>query len=73
MTTLKKRINISVPKSLEDILNKMSNEEGVPVATKALELLKIAVELEEDAYFEKITLDRGSKDSKYIPHDKIWN
>ncbi len=73
MTTLKKRINISVSDSIDKALIKLSKRDEVPVATKVSELLKMALEIEEDFYFEKIALERDPKDSIYIPHEEVWN
>ncbi|MBU4536539.1 hypothetical protein KJ603_00680 [Patescibacteria group bacterium] len=73
MTTLKKRINISVSDPVNKALMELSKRDEVPVATKVGELLKIALEIEEDFYFEKIASKRDPKDSIYIPHEEVWN
>jgi len=48
MTTTKKRVNISLSAPLENILAKLAKRDQVPQATKAAELIRIGVEIEED-------------------------
>ena len=73
MTTTKKRLNITLSKQLNDILLKLSKRDEVPQATKATELLRMAVEMEEDYYFDKIASKRDTRDAKFISHDEAWN
>lgn len=73
MATNKKRINISVPKDLELILKELAERDDVPVATKALELMKIGVEIDEDEIWDKIASERDTKDAKFISHKEFWS
>lgn len=72
MPTTKQRINICVPPYLNTALKKLSRKENVPVATKALELLKNALEMEEDKIFNHIAAGRDTQTAKYITHDELW-
>ena len=72
ITTNKKRINLSVSEDIDSILKTLAQRDNVPVATKTLELLKEAIEIEEDVILEKIANERNTKDSKYISHEKAW-
>jgi len=72
MPTLKKRINISLPSYLEESLNFIAARDGVPVATKALEFLKEAMELHEDMSLNAIAEKRDTKDAKFLSHNEIW-
>ncbi|MBU4480498.1 hypothetical protein KKG48_03615 [Patescibacteria group bacterium] len=72
MSTIKKRINISISKSLDDILIKLSKRDQVPQATKACELLQLAVEMEEDSYFNKIASKRLKESTGFVSHEEAW-
>ncbi len=48
MATTKNRINISLSPSVDRILSWLSRRDNMPRATKAADLLRIALELEED-------------------------
>lgn len=72
MSTTKKRINISIPKSLDYALERLSKRDQVPQATKAAELLRLAVEIEEDQVWNEIASKRDIPKSKFISHKKAW-
>lgn len=42
------------------------------VSSKAVELIRLALEIEEDRYFAKIAEERDVKGVKYISHDDFW-
>lgn len=73
MSTTKKRINISISKSLDEALGKLSKRDQVPQATKAAELLRLAIEIEEDQIWDEIASKRDTKKAKFISHKKAWN
>lgn len=72
MPTLKKRINVSVSEEVEKALNRLAKRDHVPVATKALELLTEALELEEDRVLEAIANEREAMGGKFISHKDVW-
>jgi hypothetical protein len=72
MATNKKRINISLPKDMEIALNILAESEGVPIATKAVQLLADALELLEDQVLIDIAEERDTPDAEFIPHDEFW-
>ena len=73
MPTTKHRINITTDKQTEKFLSWAAERDNMPVATKAAELLRIALELEEDEYFGKIATERlAMKNVKYVPHELAW-
>jgi predicted DNA-binding protein len=73
MPTSKKRINISLPNDVHILLQELSARDDVPQATKALELLKMAMDIEEDAYLSELGEERLKKTKKYISHKKFWS
>jgi len=72
MPTSKKRINISLPKDIEQALQYLADRDDEPQATKALNLIRIAIEIDEDEVFDKIAKARDTKDTKFISHKKAW-
>ena len=72
MATTKYRINVSLPENLEMALFELARRDKVPRATKAMELLKLAVEIEEDQIWDTMAQKRDTKKAKYISHDKVW-
>ncbi len=72
MAITKKRINISIPKSLDYALGRLSRRDQIPQATKAAELLRFAVEIEEDRVWDEIASKRDIKKAKFISHKNAW-
>jgi hypothetical protein len=72
MTTIKKRINISVSKDVDDALGKLAKRDQVPQATKAEHLIRIALELEEDQVLNDIAEKREGKKSSFVAHTYAW-
>ena len=73
MTThLKKRVNITTDAAIESALIAAAKRDGVPVTTKATELLRLALELEEDLSLVSIAEHRAKNKPKYIAHDAAW-
>jgi len=44
----------------------------MPTASKAAELLQMAIEIEEDQVLDGIASKRDTKNAKFIPHNKAW-
>ncbi len=72
MTTTKRRINITADKDIENALVLSAKKSGVPVAAKAVELLRNALELEEDLAWGAIVKERTSKKVKLLTHKQVW-
>lgn len=73
MTTTKDRINITADSETKLALSRAAKREKVPVATKAAELIRIGLSLEEDIYLAKVAERReGSHKGRYITHEKVW-
>lgn len=74
MPTTKKRLNITLPEDLEEMLMKLSKRDKVPVATKAVQLIHLAMEIEEDDYFTEVAERRlKNKKAKYVSHQQVWS
>ena len=72
MATAKKRINISLAKDTETALKEIAKRDQVPVATKAEEMMRFGLELEEDIALGQFATERDTKDARYISHEEVW-
>jgi hypothetical protein len=68
----KKRISISADKDIEEALTQAAKRDGVLVTTKATELLRLALELEEDMALAYLAEQRLAKKAKPLTHDQVW-
>lgn len=72
MPTSKKRMNLSLPPDLERTLARLAERDNVPQATKAIYLLRLALEIEEDDMLDALASERDVPGVKFIPHAKAW-
>ncbi|OGL77409.1 hypothetical protein A3E97_00280 [Candidatus Uhrbacteria bacterium RIFCSPHIGHO2_12_FULL_47_12] len=72
MPTAKYRIHVSVPRDVEMALQRLAKRDDVPCASKALELIKAALELEEDQVWNRLAIKRDTKKAKFVSHEKVW-
>jgi hypothetical protein len=68
----KKRISITADHDVENALHFLATRDRVPVTTKATELLRTIIELEEDFTLTSLAESRSRTKAKYIPHEKVW-
>ncbi len=71
MATTKRRVNVSLPKQTDTALKKLAMRDDVPEATKALELIQIALEIEEDEILDSLAGARSGKGT-FASHDDAW-
>lgn len=72
MTTIKKRINLSIGEDVEKMLGMLAKRDRVPQATKATELLRLALEIEEDKIWAEFAEKRDRKGVRFVLHEKAW-
>lgn len=72
MATTKKRINISIGSDIEKMLGMLAKRDSVPQATKVTELLRVALELEEDRVWAAVAETRDTKKARFVSHEKAW-
>lgn len=72
MPTQKQRINLTVSKDLNKVLVALAKRDHTTVATKAIDLVRVALEIEEDVQLLAIAKERASQRGKAISHDKAW-
>ena len=73
MATSKKRINVSLPKDIEIILKELAIRDDVPQATKATQLIRAAIEIDEDIILDALASERDTKDAKFYSHKEAWS
>ena len=73
MPTIKRRINITTDRDVEKSLFAAAKRDRVPVASKAAELLRLALELEEDLALNALAEERlFNKKIKWVSHKETW-
>ena len=72
MATTKKRINITLSPDVEKMISKIALRDKKPQATKAAELLELAIQIEEDEVWEKLAKKRDTRKARFLPHHEIW-
>ena len=72
MATTKKRVNISLSSEMERALTRIAKRDGVPEATKAVELLRVAFEIEEDVVLDRLAGERLKTMKKTLTHKEVW-
>lgn len=72
MPTLKSRINITLPEDVREALSSLAKRDSMPEATKAARLLELALELEEDLFWNNMAEKRDVKHAKYVSHARAW-
>jgi hypothetical protein len=72
MSTTKSRINISLPDDLKMALLIIAKRDQMPAATKAMRLMEIGMESEEDEVWDKIAASRDLKDTRFYPHSEVF-
>ena len=72
MPTTKYRVNLSVSPDLKHALVKLAKRDFTSVATKTVDLVRTALEIEEDAALLKLAEERETKKGKYLSHKAAW-
>ena len=72
MPTTKKRINITAPKILEDALQELARRDEISVSGKAAELLRHAIETEEERVWDSLASTRDTKKARFMSHNRAW-
>jgi hypothetical protein len=72
MPTIKRRINVTLPKTIDIVLTRAARRDGVPTATKAVELLQMALEMEEDLVWDKRASVRDAAHARFVSHPAAW-
>lgn len=60
------------PEDLYNALESLAERDGKSVSFKAVELIQMAIEIDEDDILNAIAEERDTDDSKFISHDEAW-
>jgi len=72
MPTDKKRIYVTLPQDTEHALYALAQRDATAPATKAAELIKLALEIFEDDMLEKIASARDRQKTDVLSHEEAW-
>lgn len=72
MATIKPRINITLSRENKEFLSVLAERDQVPTATKAAELLRTALELEEDIVLDELSSKRDTNKATFVSHEEAW-
>lgn len=72
MPTTKKRIQISLSPHMEKAIKTLAGRDAVPEATMAADLLRRALEAEEDEIWDALASQRDTKRARFISHKNAW-
>jgi len=72
MPTTKKRINITAPRIIDEALQKLASRDEMSVSGKAAELLRHAIETEEERVWDALARTRDTKSARFTSHDRAW-
>ena len=72
MPTIKQIINITADTDMESSLRRAAKRDKMSVSSKAVELIRFALELEEDLYLGKIAEKRAKEKVTYVSHETAW-
>jgi len=72
MSTQKSRLNISLPDDIKKALLSIAKRDQMPAATKAVRLMEIGMEIEEDEVWNEIATSRDNKDTIFHPHFTVF-
>jgi len=72
MPTAKKRLNITLSPDIEEAVKRLAERDKLSRAGKAVELLRIALEIEEDRFWDKLANSRDRRGARFISHKKAW-
>ena len=72
MPTTKTRINLTVTPELTRVLERIATRDSVSVSAKTLELVRLALEIEEDVTLLKVVQQREKRKGKFLSHAEVW-
>ena len=72
MATIKRRLSISLAEDLNNALTRLARRDSVPLATKAAELLRVGLEVEEDVLLDRVATERYKTSGVRLSHDEVW-
>ena len=65
-------MNITLLPEMEIAIKQLAQRDKVSRAGKAAELLRAALEIEEDRVLDELAKKRDVRGTKFLPHKKAW-
>jgi len=72
MPTTKTRLNITLSPEIEVVIKQLAERDRVSRAGKVMELLRVALEIEEDRTWDELAKERDRRGAKFVSHKKAW-
>ena len=72
MSTIKSRINISLPDEVKQALTQLAKRDQMPAAPMAERLLEVGLELEEDQVWDQIAAKRDTQNASFLAHEQVF-
>lgn len=72
MPTIKTRTNLSLSSELDKVLTYLADRDNMPKAGKAVQLIEMAIEMQEDQAWDALAKARDKKNAKFISHKDAW-
>ena len=72
MPTTKTRLNIILSPEIDATIKRLAERDKTSRAGKVAELLRSAVEIEEDRAWDRLARKRDARGVRFIPHKKAW-
>jgi hypothetical protein len=67
-----KRVPVALEEPLYDALSEAADRDRVSLSTKARDLIRRAMEIEEDEALVALVEDRMQRPGRLIPHEEFW-
>ena len=55
------------------MLSRIAKRDKMPQATKAVNLLQTALEIEEDVVWDKVANERDKRNTRFVSHKQAWH
>jgi metal-responsive CopG/Arc/MetJ family transcriptional regulator len=72
MPTIAQRINVTVPQDLSVLITRRAKRNKVSMSKTVLDLVRDAIERDEDEYLARIADRRDATRAKLISHEEMW-
>jgi len=73
MPTLMKRINTVLEPPLYREVERLARGEKVSLSQKVRDLVREALDLAEDAGWEKLVAERKGRKGRWLTHEEVWS
>ena len=74
MPTQRPRIQVTLDDETSDLLNRLAQKKHVSISFTAAELIRKALETDEDIYLSKLSNERISEDDgQHFSHQEAWS